>query len=797
MYGAEKKGEREISRMRIDKKKASTLFALTSLMMSFVFANFTLNFNPVSAQPETTIYIDPTPVTAYVCRNFTVAVNVRDVTDLYAWQFKLSWNPDLLECVGYSFGPFLPPPTVQPTPVIDNTAGWILAGDSRMVPPGVSGSGTIFYIEFHCDGPGACDLVFSGPDTFLLDSNLIEIPCVEVNGLVIQKALTLDVELYPRRVKDLMDPTGYQWHELHPNKTNFYHLTSWEPGRVLSPEDQIDMYTLDPPVRIYLESYEPVDLFMPICTMWHEFMPTSQNWHFSSWEDTNGDGILSPSDQIDMTNLNTSDVVWFHVQEIIPPDPAPQFRQMILDVKYWFQVDEVTVDMTLSPLVPPGPLSIFVEYKCGYWTFDPKNPISTKWNHIDPEMGPVRCLHLTSWIDNDNGVLDPGDVIDMTNMYPYPGAGTVELYSVDFMSISLKLTPKPSPRVVPPPPTGPVYLESAISYDKFDLANPVCTKWHEIYPVYCRTWHLSSWEDNLGLSPSDQIVLTLKDPVTHEPIPGAEAEYHVDKLTVAMNITDMMEETHIVKFEESLKQFKQYHWMEPISTQWHEVDPQYCRQWHLISWIDNGDGILGYCDIIKMIDKVTGEVWTFHVESLSTDMWVTQKICGVDITNVATFHCGSPVSAGYPGWTIQVNVTVHNNGTIPLNCTVNAYYYNATITVLIGTQNITNLAPCNTITLTFNWMLPSPHCKTYTVKANATCLCGASDQFIDGMMQVKIMGDVDGDGVVGSKDNGKLGAAYGSRKGQPKWNPQADFDDDGVVGSKDNGKLGANYGKRC
>jgi len=246
---------------------------------------------------------------------------------------------------------------------------------------------------------------------------LVNMNFMRVGG--VEPPRVLDVELYPRKVVDLEDPTSTQWHELHPSKTNYYHLMSWEPGYVLSPEDTIDMYLVDPPVKLEVE-ITFVDPMFPWGSEWHEMYPTyCQWWQFTSWED-NGDGYLSPCDQIDMMNMDTGDVVWFHVQFIDPPGPAPGPRIMHLDVKYFFQVDEVTVDMTLSPIEIPGPL-IFVEYKCGYWTFDPKEPICTKWNQIDPDLGPFRCLHLTSWEDNGNGVLDYCDVIDMTPLYPFPG----------------------------------------------------------------------------------------------------------------------------------------------------------------------------------------------------------------------------------------------------------------------------------------------------------------------------------------------------------------------------------------
>jgi hypothetical protein len=601
-----------------------------------------------------------------------------------------------------------------------------------------------------------------------------------------------DLELYPRHVEILGDPTCTQWHELHPSKSNYYHLSSWEPGNILSQHDTIDMYLIEPPEKIYVFT-DFVDPSVPICSEWFEEFPTPQWWHLSSWEDNNGDGFLSPCDQIDMTNLDTGEVVWFHVQFIDPPTPEPGPRMMHLDVKYWFQVDEVTVDMRLTP-VEGGP-QIFVDYKCGYWTFDPANPICTKWNEIDPVLGPIRCLHLSSWEDiNLDGKLSPSDIIDMTITYPYSGAGSVIWYHVDFISISLLLTPYPSPPVVPPPPVGPVYLESEISYDKFDLANPVCTTWHEIYPVYSRIWHLSSWEDAIALSPSDHIVLTLKDQF-HEPIPGTEAEYHVDKVTVAMNLTSTMEpfDTHIVKFEGSLKQFVIYHWEAPVSTQWHEVNPVYCRQWHIIEWIDTDlSGRLDYCDLVLMIDKATGWIEEFHVESLSTDIYVSSPLeHDVAVTNITI-----PKYIVGQGLCTRINVTTINEGEITETFNVTVC---ADTTVIHRFTGIT-LASGDSTTLSFCWDTTSFAKGNYTMSANATILDGEIDTLdntlIDDWIIVTIPGDVDGDFDVDIYDIVSICVGYGSKKGDPNYFPNCDIDCDGDIDIYDVVTACTNYGKK-
>ncbi|MGQ9460581.1 MAG: dockerin type I domain-containing protein [Candidatus Bathyarchaeaceae archaeon] len=59
----------------------------------------------------------------------------------------------------------------------------------------------------------------------------------------------------------------------------------------------------------------------------------------------------------------------------------------------------------------------------------------------------------------------------------------------------------------------------------------------------------------------------------------------------------------------------------------------------------------------------------------------------------------------------------------------------------------------------------------------------------------RLPGDVNGDGKVDWEDLEALGRAYGSKPGDPNWNPEADFDANGAVNSRDLGILGANYGQ--
>jgi hypothetical protein len=67
-------------------------------------------------------------------------------------------------------------------------------------------------------------------------------------------------------------------------------------------------------------------------------------------------------------------------------------------------------------------------------------------------------------------------------------------------------------------------------YDVITL--PECTQWYEVYPYYCRRYHLEKWFDNCDskLSYCDQIILRNKDT-------GEQAEYHVDEVKTDLVIS--------------------------------------------------------------------------------------------------------------------------------------------------------------------------------------------------------------------------------------------------------------------
>jgi hypothetical protein len=154
----------------------------------------------------------------------------------------------------------------------------------------------------------------------------------------------------------------------------------------------------------------------------------------------------------------------------------------------------------------------------------------------------------------------------------------------------------------------------------------------------------------------------------------------------------------------------------------------------------------------------------------------------------------------YKGWTIKINVTAKNIGDI-------AETFNVTLIISghnVGTQTITALEPNNTKILTFSvssletWFEP---CHNYTLAAEASQVpyeINTTNNYLeDGYVHIRMMGDINGDKYVNAQDAIIMGKAFGSKKGDPNWNPDADLTQDGFVNAKDVIVMGKNFGSHC
>jgi hypothetical protein len=146
------------------------------------------------------------------------------------------------------------------------------------------------------------------------------------------------------------------------------------------------------------------------------------------------------------------------------------------------------------------------------------------------------------------------------------------------------------------------------------------------------------------------------------------------------------------------------------------------------------------------------------------------------------------------GYTMQINVTVANQGDYMETFNVTLYANTTTI----ETRQIT-LTSLNSTTITYTWDTSGFAYGNYTLSAYAWPVQGETDTadntVIDGTVYVGILGDINGDGRVDIYDALKLAAAFGSKLGEPNWNPNADINNDYIVDIYDALKLSANFGK--
>ncbi|HKZ94284.1 MAG TPA: cohesin domain-containing protein [Candidatus Bathyarchaeia archaeon] len=156
-----------------------TLF-FGSLLIGFTF---TLGACGIAlASPDTTVYLEPETSAWLPSTVFNITVSIADVSELYGWQFNLTFNPAVLEALEFYEGPFLKQAalaqggdTYELPTTLNNTAGWVFAGRAFSTPldQGASGSGILAYVTFNATAEGTSSLEFYAPgtDTFLNTMN--------------------------------------------------------------------------------------------------------------------------------------------------------------------------------------------------------------------------------------------------------------------------------------------------------------------------------------------------------------------------------------------------------------------------------------------------------------------------------------------------------------------------------------------------------------------------------------------------------------------------------------------------
>jgi hypothetical protein len=158
---------------------------MTSLSIGVALASVLASSpGPVLADPI--VSIQPAASTQSVGTFFDVFVDVSSVTDLFAYQFDITFDPSILSAVDITEGPFLATNglTFFIPGIIDNVAGTItFTSDSLLgALPGVTGSGSLATVSFSALAKGASQFDLSNVE--LLDSALADIAFTTAGGNV-------------------------------------------------------------------------------------------------------------------------------------------------------------------------------------------------------------------------------------------------------------------------------------------------------------------------------------------------------------------------------------------------------------------------------------------------------------------------------------------------------------------------------------------------------------------------------------------------------------------------------------
>jgi len=193
--------------------------------------------------------------------------------------------------------------------------------------------------------------------------------------------------------------------------------------------------------------------------------------------------------------------------------------------------------------------------------------------------------------------------------------------------------------------------------------------------------------------------------------------------------------------------------------------------------------------------SITGNYVTRVHDVAVTDIVITVRHCKWGLGGTWVFQ----------GKQANISVTVINRGDFQEDVST-TLYYNITANRTIGTQDTTLLIG-ESKTLLFVWDTANvPYCHNYTIAAVAAIpadYAPADNTRYDGNIKVRILGDLNGDGVVDGVDIALAAWSFGSygpnflypgSPPHPRWNLDSDINDDLKIDLKDLFLIARNFG---
>ncbi|TET21050.1 hypothetical protein E3J74_00650 [Candidatus Bathyarchaeota archaeon] len=195
---------------------------------------------------------------------------------------------------------------------------------------------------------------------------------------------------------------------------------------------------------------------------------------------------------------------------------------------------------------------------------------------------------------------------------------------------------------------------------------------------------------------------------------------------------------------------------------------------------------------IQSIDSRIWVVWTSN-RSYSEGNWDLYYRTSF-VRNVAVTEIIPSETQIYQEENVTVDVTVQNYGDYNETFSVNCY----TNSTSIGSQGVNLTAKASDV-VTFTWNTSGFARGNYILKANASSVGGETytgdNTITHENVRVKLLGDVDDNGVVDISDLYALSVAYGSVPENPNWNEEADMNGDNEVNGLDMSALVKKYGE--
>ena len=204
----------------------------------------------------------------------------------------------------------------------------------------------------------------------------------------------------------------------------------------------------------------------------------------------------------------------------------------------------------------------------------------------------------------------------------------------------------------------------------------------------------------------------------------------------------------------------------------------------------------GIC-VLDLYNTTLIDFYAIPIPHVAVDGIVKVALHGVAIVDIAPSTIGA-----YPGWDITFTCTAMNEGTESETFWV-AVYFNLTATewILIGNKTITNLIAGAEKTLTFVWdttgvpvLCVAGKYSIYTFKAMASVVPRefntTNNVLIDGAVELRFLGDVNGDGIVSGADIGKIKLIMSGFIPKPYYPPYLpDVNGNSIVSGADIGKV--------